>query len=54
MVPAGRTLTEQVARMAVAGKITPHVEAVLPLSSVPEALRRTGTGEVKGKLVIKP
>ena len=54
MVPAGRALTARVARMAVEGKIVPHVEAVLPLSSVPDALRRTGTGEVNGKLVIKP
>lgn len=54
MVPSGRKLTERVALMAVDGKIHPLLEAVLPLSSVPEALRRTGTGEVKGKLVIKP
>ncbi len=54
MVPSGRDLTERVARMAVEGELTPHLEAVLPLSSVPEALRRTGLGEVKGKLVIKP
>ncbi|WP_458722281.1 NAD(P)-dependent alcohol dehydrogenase [Shimia sp. W99] len=54
MVPSGRNLTERVARAAVDGKISPHLEAVLPLSSVPEALRRTGLGEVKGKLVIKP
>lgn len=54
MVPSGRDLTERVARAAVEGKISPHLEAVLPLSSVPEALRRTGLGEVKGKLVIKP
>jgi len=40
--------------MAVEGKIAPLLEAVLPLLSVPEALRRTGLGEVKGKLVIKP
>jgi NADPH:quinone reductase-like Zn-dependent oxidoreductase len=53
MVPSGRTLTERVAQMAVEGKIAPHLEAVLPLSSVPEALRRTGLGDVKGKLVIK-
>ncbi len=53
MVPSGRKLTERVAQMAVAGKIEPHLEAVLPLSSVPEALRRTGFGDVKGKLVIK-
>lgn len=54
MVPAGRTLTEQVASLAVDGQITPHLEAVLPLSAVPEALTRTGRGEVKGKLVIRP
>lgn len=54
MVPSGRDLTERVARAAVEGRISPHLEAVLPLSSVPEALRRTGSGEVKGKLVIKP
>jgi len=54
MVPSGRDLTEKVARLAVEGKITPHLEATLPLSSVPEALRRTGLGEVKGKLVIRP
>ncbi len=54
MVPSGRKLTERVAKMAVEGKIAPHLEAVLPLSSVPEALRRTGLGDVKGKLVIKP
>ncbi len=54
MVPSGRDLTERVARAAVEGRISPHLEAVLPLSSVPEALRRTGLGEVKGKLVIMP
>ena len=53
MVPSGRKLTERVARMAVEGKIEPHLEAVLPLSSVPGALQRTGLGDVKGKLVIK-
>ena len=54
MVPSGRDLTERVARAAVDGKISPHLEAVLPLSSVPDALRRTSLGEVKGKIVIKP
>jgi len=53
MVPSGRRLTERVAQMAVEGKIAPHLEAVLPLSSVPEALQRTGLGDVKGKLVIR-
>lgn len=54
MVPSGRKLTQRVALMAVEGKFAPHLEAVLPLSSVPEALHRTGAGEVKGKLVITP
>jgi NADPH:quinone reductase-like Zn-dependent oxidoreductase len=54
MVPSGRELTERVARLAVENQITPHLEAVLPLSSVPEALLRTGQGEVKGKIVIRP
>ncbi|MHA6267803.1 NAD(P)-dependent alcohol dehydrogenase [Aliiroseovarius sp. CAU 1755] len=54
IVPSGRNLTERVAQMAVEGKLTPHLEATLPLSSVPEALRRTGLGDVKGKLVIRP
>ncbi|MGS4918171.1 MULTISPECIES: quinone oxidoreductase family protein [Mameliella] len=54
MVPSGRALTERVLRMAVEGRIAPHLEAVLPLDAVPEALRRTGQGEVRGKLVICP
>ena len=54
MVPSGRDLAERVAQAALGGRISPHLEAVLPLSSVPEALRRTGLGEVKGKLVINP
>ena len=54
IVPSGRDLTERVAHMAVKGQITPQLEDVLALSSVPEALRRTGQGEVQGKLVIKP
>ena len=54
MVPAGRVLTEQVINLVVDGQISPHLEAVLPLSAVPEALVRTGRGDVNGKLVIKP
>lgn len=54
MVPAGRALTARVAEMALNGRLVPHLEAVLPLASVPEALARTGHGEVKGKLVIRP
>jgi len=54
MVPSGRALTERVARLALQGQITPHLESVLPLSSVPEAISRTGLGEVRGKIVIRP
>jgi NADPH:quinone reductase-like Zn-dependent oxidoreductase len=54
LVPSGRDLTQQTARLATEEHIRPHLEAVLPLPSVPEALRRTGLGEVKGKLVINP
>jgi NADPH:quinone reductase-like Zn-dependent oxidoreductase len=53
LVPSGRALTERVARLALEGRITPHLESVLPLSSVGEALSRTGRGEVRGKIVIK-
>ncbi|MDJ0911112.1 MAG: NAD(P)-dependent alcohol dehydrogenase [Woeseiaceae bacterium] len=53
-VPSGRALTERVARLALEGRISPHLESVLPLSSVPEALSRTGQGEVRGKIVIRP
>jgi NADPH:quinone reductase-like Zn-dependent oxidoreductase len=54
MVPSGRDLTARVARMAVEGRLAPHLEEVLPLAAVPDALARTGAGEVKGKLVIAP
>lgn len=54
LVPSGRELTARVARTAVEGKFAPHLEDVLPLSAVPDALRRTGEGEVRGKLVIRP
>lgn len=54
LVPSGAALTGRSAAMAVAGKINPHLEAVLPLADVPEALRRTGEGAVKGKIVIRP
>lgn len=53
-VPAGRELTERVALLCADGKLAPQLEEVLPLASVPDALRRTGLGEVKGKLVIQP
>ena len=54
MVPSGRELTERVARLALEGRITPHLESVVPLSSVAEALSRTGRGEVRGKIVVRP
>ncbi|MCK0172343.1 NAD(P)-dependent alcohol dehydrogenase [Aliiroseovarius sp. S1123] len=54
LVPSGRDLTRRVAECALQGRIAPHVEAVLPFSSVPDALARTGKGKVLGKIVIKP
>lgn len=54
IVPVGQKLTGRVARMAVEKRITPHLEAVLPLADVPEAIARTGRGEVLGKCVIRP
>lgn len=54
LVPSGRELTERVAQAAVEGRIAPHLETVLPLPSVPEALARTGLGAVRGKIVIRP
>ncbi len=54
LVPSGRDLTRRAASLALEGKLTPHIEAVLPLDAVPEALARTGRGEVRGKIVIHP
>lgn len=54
LVQSGASLTNRVASLAVEGRLKPRLEAVLPLSSVPEALERTGRGEVQGKLVIRP
>lgn len=54
LVPSGRDLTTRVAQAAVEGRIAPHIEAVLPMADVPEALARTGQGKVKGKIVIRP
>ena len=54
IVPSGRTLTKRVADLALQVRITPHLDSVVPLSSVPEAISRTGRGEVRGKIVIKP
>jgi NADPH:quinone reductase-like Zn-dependent oxidoreductase len=36
------------------GQVRPVIDAVLPLASTPEALRRIGAGDVLGKLVIDP
>ena len=54
LVPSGQDLTQRVAEFATQGRIVPHVEAVLPFSSVPDALERTGQGRVLGKVVIRP
>lgn len=54
LVPSGRALTERVARLAIEGRITPHLDSTFPLSSVSEALSRTGRGEVRGRIVVRP
>ena len=54
MVPSGAELTERVAQLALEERIAPHIEAVLPLASLPDALERTGHGKVRGKIVIRP
>lgn len=54
LVPSGRDLTDRVVKLAIEGRIAPQLEYVLPLSSVPDALMRTGKGEVLGKVVINP
>ena len=54
LVPTGPDLAARVASLAVERRISPHLEAVLPLAAVPEALARTGRGEVRGKIVIRP
>lgn len=54
MVPSGRAPTRRVAEMAVEGRLTPHLESVMPLTDLPKAIERTGRGDVKGKIVIKP
>lgn len=54
IVPSGRELTERVARLALEGRITPHLESVVALTSVTEAVSRTGRGEVRGKVVVRP
>lgn len=53
IVPSGRALVEKVAQAALERRIAPIIEDVLPLEKVPEAIARTGRGEVKGKIVIR-
>lgn len=53
IIPSGRALTTQITNMAINGDITPQLETVMPLAQVPEALQKTGRGDVKGKIVIK-
>ncbi len=53
MVFPTRKDLESVAELCEAGKLIPSIEQQYPLSGVPEALRRLGEGNAKGKLVIK-
>ncbi|WP_238367950.1 quinone oxidoreductase family protein [Mesobacterium pallidum] len=54
IVPSGAALTERVGALAASGRVAPHLEQVMPLEAVPEALARTGAGAVRGKIVIRP
>ncbi|MEL6677266.1 MAG: zinc-binding dehydrogenase, partial [Pseudomonadota bacterium] len=52
-VPTGPEALSAAAILATEGALSPQVETV-GLDDAPEALRRVGAGEVRGKLVIRP
>jgi NADPH:quinone reductase-like Zn-dependent oxidoreductase len=51
-VPQNREDLLAVTELCEAGKITPVIDRVYPLSEVPDALRYVGEGNAKGKVVI--
>lgn len=52
-VDASSAVTARALHLAMEGRIAPHIDDVMPLSAVPDALHCIGTGTVKGKLVIR-
>lgn len=54
VVRTGAEHTAQVAALAARGALVPVVDDVVPLAGLPEALRRTGAGDVRGKIVVRP
>lgn len=51
-VPNGQELAS-IADLVEAGKVTPHVETVLPLAEVKQALALSEAGRTRGKIVVK-
>lgn len=54
LVRTGAGETARAAEAAVAGRLRPLVDDVLPLEDLPRALARVGAGQVRGKVVIRP
>jgi NADPH2:quinone reductase len=48
-----REMLETLSRMVDAGQLRPHVEGVLPLDQVREALRRVASRHTRGKVVLQ-
>jgi NADPH:quinone reductase len=51
MRPDARRL-EELARLVAAGEISVRLESAFPLEEAPEALEKSRTGHVRGKLVL--
>jgi NADPH2:quinone reductase len=49
-----RTCQEELTRLVAAGRLKPLVTERLPLSGVPDGLRRLGAGSTAGRLVFHP
>jgi NADPH:quinone reductase len=49
----GRQRLEELARLVDAGKLRPHIEAVLPLERAREALTRVASRHTRGKIVLE-
>lgn len=51
-VPSSRNLAS-IAQLVQAGEVVEHVDKVLPLEAVREALAQSEAGRVRGKIVLK-
>lgn len=50
-LPSAKNLTT-IKELVEAGKVTPHIDAVLPLTEIKAALTRSETGRTRGKIVL--